>query len=34
MTGTSAAAADFVRFMAAPENRAAWKHAGFEPSGD
>jgi molybdate transport system substrate-binding protein len=34
MTGTSAAAADFVKFMAAPENRAAWKHAGFEPPGD
>jgi molybdate transport system substrate-binding protein len=26
-----AAAAEFVKFMAAPENRNLWKHAGFEP---
>jgi molybdate transport system substrate-binding protein len=25
------AAAAFVKFMAAPENRSAWKHAGFDP---
>ena len=29
--GSGDAAAAFVKFMAAPENRAAWKHAGFEP---
>jgi molybdate transport system substrate-binding protein len=34
MTGTSQAATDFVKFMSAPENRAAWRHAGFEPPGD
>ena len=27
------AAAAFVKFMAAPENRGAWKDAGFEPPG-
>jgi ABC-type molybdate transport system substrate-binding protein len=27
------AAAAFVKFMAAPENRSVWKHAGFEPPG-
>jgi molybdate transport system substrate-binding protein len=27
------AAAAFVKFMAAPENRGVWKHAGFDPSG-
>ena len=27
------AAAAFVRFMAAPENRSVWKHAGFDPPG-
>jgi len=26
-------AAAFVRFMAAPENRGVWKHAGFDPPG-
>ena len=33
MTGGAApdAAAAFVKFMAAPENRAVWKEAGFEP---
>jgi len=33
MTGSAApdAAAAFVAFMAAPENRAVWKDAGFEP---
>jgi len=33
MTGNTApdAAAAFVKFMAAPENRAVWKEAGFEP---
>jgi len=33
MTGAAApdAAAAFVKFMAAPENRAVWKEAGFEP---
>ncbi len=33
MTGSAApdAAAAFVKFMAAPENRAVWKEAGFEP---
>ena len=33
MTGSAApeAAAAFVTFMAAPENRAVWKEAGFEP---
>jgi ABC-type molybdate transport system substrate-binding protein len=25
------AAAAFVKFMAAPENRTVWKHAGFDP---
>lgn len=34
MTGTSQAAADFVKFMAAPEHRADWKHAGFVPPAD
>jgi len=29
--GSADAAAAFVKFMAAPENRAASKHAGFEP---
>jgi len=28
------AAAAFVRFMAAPENRSVWKQAGFTPSAD
>ncbi|MGH6790744.1 MAG: molybdate ABC transporter substrate-binding protein [Pseudolabrys sp.] len=28
------AGAAFVKFMAAPENRAVWKEAGFEPAGD
>jgi ABC-type molybdate transport system substrate-binding protein len=28
------AAAAFVRFMAAPENRSVWKKAGFTPSAD
>jgi molybdate transport system substrate-binding protein len=27
------AAAAFVKFMAAPENRNVWKHAGFDPPG-
>jgi len=31
--GSTDAAAAFVKFMAAPENRAAWKHAGFDPPG-
>ena len=33
MTGGAApdAAAAFVKFMAAPENRDVWKEAGFEP---
>ena len=31
--GSAEAAAAFVKFMAAPENRAAWKHAGFDPPG-
>jgi molybdate transport system substrate-binding protein len=31
-TGSGDAAAAFVRFMAAPENRAAWKAAGFTPA--
>ena len=30
--GSSEAAADFVRFMAAPKNRAAWTAAGFTPA--
>lgn len=30
--GSDEAAAVFVRFMAAPENRGAWKAAGFEPA--
>lgn len=30
-TGSSEAAAAFVKFMAAPENRAAWQHGGFVP---
>ena len=34
MTGTGDAAAAFVKFMAAPEHRADWKHAGFEPPAD
>ena len=34
MTGTSQAAADFVKFMAAPEHRADWKRAGFVPPAD
>jgi molybdate transport system substrate-binding protein len=29
--GSADAAAAFVKFMAAPENRAVWKKAGFEP---
>jgi molybdate transport system substrate-binding protein len=29
--GSADAAAAFVKFMAAPENRGAWKHAGFDP---
>ncbi len=29
--GSPDAAAQFVKFMAAPENRAAWQHGGFEP---
>ncbi|HEY1472790.1 MAG TPA: molybdate ABC transporter substrate-binding protein [Pseudolabrys sp.] len=29
--GSAEAAAAFVKFMAAPENRAVWKHAGFDP---
>lgn len=35
MTGSAApeAAAAFVAFMAAPEHRAVWKEAGFEPPG-
>jgi molybdate transport system substrate-binding protein len=28
--GSSEGAAAFVKFMATPENRAAWKHAGFD----
>jgi molybdate transport system substrate-binding protein len=28
--GSSEGAAAFVKFMAAPENRAVWKHAGFD----
>lgn len=31
--GSAEAAAAFVKFMAAPENRVAWKHAGFDPAG-
>jgi len=27
------AASAFVKFMAAPENRSVWKHAGFDPPG-
>ena len=34
MTGTSQAAADFVKFMAAPEHRSDWTHAGFVPPVD
>jgi molybdate transport system substrate-binding protein len=30
--GSGDAAAEFVRFMAAPENRGVWKDAGFEPA--
>ena len=30
--GSPDAAAAFIRFMAAPENRAIWKNAGFTPS--
>lgn len=30
-SGSADAAAAFVKFMAAPENRAAWRHAGFDP---
>ncbi len=30
-TGSKEAAAAFVKFMAAPENRAAWQHGGFVP---
>jgi molybdate transport system substrate-binding protein len=30
-SGSGEAAADFVRFMAAPENRAVWRAAGFTP---
>jgi hypothetical protein len=26
-------ASAFVKFMAAPENRTVWKHAGFDPPG-
>ena len=33
-SAASGAAATFVKFMAAPENRSAWKAAGFEPSGN
>lgn len=29
--GSSDAAAAFVKFMAAPQNRATWQHAGFAP---
>ena len=29
--GSADAAAAFVKFMAAPGNRAVWKHAGFDP---
>jgi molybdate transport system substrate-binding protein len=31
MVGGNAAAASFVKFMAAPENRGAWTHGGFDP---
>ena len=31
MAGGDDAATAFVKFMAAPENRAAWKNAGFDP---
>jgi molybdate transport system substrate-binding protein len=31
VAGSTDAAAAFVKFMAAPENRAAWKNAGFDP---
>lgn len=34
MTGSGKAAADFVKFMAAPEHRADWTHAGFVPPAD
>lgn len=34
VTGSPEAAVAFVRFMAAPENRGAWKHGGFEPPAD
>ncbi len=30
--GSGEAAAEFVRFMAAPESRGAWTNAGFEPA--
>jgi len=30
-TGSTEAAAAFVKFMAAPEHRAAWQHGGFVP---
>ncbi len=30
-SGSGEAAAAFVKFMAAPENRGAWKEAGFDP---
>jgi len=30
-SGVGDAAAAFVKFMASPENRDAWKHAGFDP---
>ncbi len=32
MPGSSQAAADFVKFMAAPEHRSDWTHAGFVPA--
>ena len=32
VAGSDDAAVAFVKFMAAPENRAAWKNAGFDPA--
>jgi len=32
-SSTGEAASAFVKFMAAPENRSVWKHAGFDPPG-
>jgi molybdate transport system substrate-binding protein len=32
-SGAPDKAAAFVKFMAAPENRGAWKDAGFDPPG-